>query len=457
MQEPAPALESAARAGPGWVYAYLCIQFLCQLALLPSFLAPGRILFRSAAFGTSLLFLVIVPGKAQTRHPVRHALAAVLAILALSALNPDGGAPLAIAASLAFHVSVVGPVFWVARLRCDATTLDRMLLALWAFATANAAVGVLQTYFPGQFQPNIGLLAFENGKRQLEGLMIQLSSGAWMPRPLGLTDTPGGAATGGLYATLLGMGVALRKPFPLSRPLAVASMIVGAMVLYLCQIRALIVMLGVCILAMVALMAITGRMSRVAVAIGASLVLALLAMDLALAVGGEAVTRRLQTLVASDAATVYSHTRGTFLSETLTVLLQQYPLGSGLGRWGMVNQYFGASERSLWVEIQWTAWLYDGGVALMFAYPCAIALVVWHAFQLAFRKTTPLLDNWVCVVGGYCVGAVALTFSYAIFMSASGIEFWLMNAVLIQAAAAESKLEGEGGTLGQASRAAPAL
>jgi hypothetical protein len=39
------------------------------------------------------------------------------------------------------------------------------------------------------------------------------------------------------------------------------------------------------------------------------------------------------------------------------------------------------------------------------------------------------------VVAGYNLGTIALTFSYHAFMSTTGIEFWVLNAALIQVGA----------------------
>ena len=47
-----------ALAGQGWIFAYIAVQFACQVALFSKELAPARVFFRSCAFGTSLLFLL---------------------------------------------------------------------------------------------------------------------------------------------------------------------------------------------------------------------------------------------------------------------------------------------------------------------------------------------------------------------------------------------------------------
>jgi len=421
--------------GAGWIYAYLAVQIGCQLALLASVLSPARVVFRSAAFGTSLLFCLLVPGRPLAASPIRIGVFAILAIVTMSAFNPASAGPLAALAHLAFYASVLAPTIWVPRLRVDDRSLERLLVILWALSTASAGVGVLQAYFPGSLQPNIAMLAAETGKRQLETVMIRLSSGDWIPRPMGLTDTPGGAAFGGVYSALLGLGIGFRRPFPFARVAAFASMVIGATCLYLCQIRALMVMLLICMSAIVLILALGGRLSRSGIAAMGTVGFALAGLYIAISLGGEGVTNRLSTLVAHDAGTVYYKARGGILEVTFTTYLPDYPLGAGLGRWGMVNQYFARGGDALWAEIQWTAWLFDGGVLLMLAYSITVLVAVYLGVRIALRHWSSTgLDAWGGVVAGYNVGALALTFSCPLFMSTAGMEFWLINATLLHVA-----------------------
>ena len=106
------------------------------------------------------------------------------------------------------------------------------------------------------------------------------------------------------------------------------------------------------------------------------------------------------------------------------------------GRWGMIANYFGSDTReSFTAEIQWLAWVIDGGLPLLIAYPVVLGMTLWNATKLALRRTTPGLEGWATVIAGYSLGSLAQTFSYPIFMSSLGLEFWLVNAALIQAAA----------------------
>jgi hypothetical protein len=179
----------------------------------------------------------------------------------------------------------------------------------------------------------------------------------------------------------------------------------------------------------------TGRLVRLAVLIP---VLVAVSFTWALSVGGQAVTQRLGTLTAESAGAVYYKSRGVFLEETATVLLPRYPFGAGLGRWGMMHYYFGAKgdprNTAIWAEIQLTGWLLDGGVPLIATYALAILTALGVAYRIAVTRLPDPLPVWAALILAYDVGAVALTFTYPLFIGQGGLEFWLLNAGLFSAA-----------------------
>lgn len=423
----------AAGATPRWLYAYLLGQMACQVVLLIPGVGAFRPIARSAAFGLSLAILLVVSKRPLTRHPVRSVLWVVLLILFLSAFNPESGGPLAAFASFCMHLAIVGPIFWVARLRCGQQELTRLLILMWVLSTASATVGVLQVWFPGRFQPVLS----EFTRSNLGALMIETASGIRIPRPTGLTDTPGGAASSAFYAALLGLGIALMQPFRFARSAAAVSGLIGMTCLYLCQIRSLVVMLVICVVGVIALFGAAGRVSRFTFTILATTAVFFAGLSAAVAVGGPMTLSRLQDLIAADPSSIYQASRGGSLQAAFERALPQYPFGAGLGRWGQVSTYFSnRPDRALYAEIQWVGWIYDGGFPLLLAYPAAVVVVLWNATRLALRRVTPDLEAWATVIAGYNLGALALTFSYPVFMSSIGIEFWLVNAALIQAEAA---------------------
>ena len=107
------------------------------------------------------------------------------------------------------------------------------------------------------------------------------------------------------------------------------------------------------------------------------------------ATGGENLVDRFKTITAEDPMSFYYENRGGQVADGFATLLPQYPLGAGLGRWGMMSVYFGnpdnAASPPLWVEIQWPAWIVDGGIPLLILYPVALLVAMWQQGRIAFR------------------------------------------------------------------------
>ena len=418
-------LRPASGGSAVWVYTYVVVQLLSQLALLVESLAGARVFIRSAALGTSLLFLVLAPGRTRNWGIERALWLGALVIETLAMFNPLGGSALSVIAHWSFNLAVMAPLLWVGRLDIPRGTVARVLLLLWGFHTLGSILGVLQVYFPGQFEPSFASLT-ERGH-----LMIQLSSGEWMLRPAGLTDTPGGAGMNGLYAALFGSGVVLVRPFRFARAAGSISICLGLMCIYLSQVRSALVMLIVCFIVLTLLLSISGRATRAttfALLVG---IAALGVFYLALRVGGQMMSTRVSSLVATDPGTVYYANRGRMLEYTFSELLPRYPLGAGLGHWGMINAYFGAPEQEIGAEIQIAGWLLDGGLPLVFAYMAAVLAAILYTCRVSLL---PGHDEaiWASVIAAYSVGALALCFSYPLFMSSAGLEFWLVNALVMQ-------------------------
>lgn len=430
----APHAETSGR----WLVGFVVFHCTCQLLLLVPGVSALRVLVRMGAFGSSIALLIFIPAKAH-RRPVMFLWAiAILAIIFVEFLHPDSGGLLASIAQFMLNLAILAPVFWVPRVRITEDVLQRLVLILWAFYTASAVVGVLQSYFPGRFEPPLSTVISDLGRDAVATLQIQLTTGERMFRPMGLTDTPGGAAYGGMYSVLLGAGVLLlpKSPFIGARFAALGSMVAGLMCIYLCQVRSIVVMVGVCMVVMIALLVVSGRGSRLLGLLGAVAAVIPGAFLLALSLGGRSMTDRLSTLIESDVGSVYYTHRGHFLETTINDYLPQFPLGAGLGRWGMVYRYFG-SGNNLWVEIQWTGWLFDGGVPLVLVYSGALLATTWACFKIArgrLGNDQASLSVWGAVFVAYNVGAIALCFNYPFFIGTSGLEFWLLNTALVCAA-----------------------
>jgi hypothetical protein len=430
--------QKAPAARP-WLVGFVLLHIACQMLLLVPALSGVRTLVRIAAFGVSLAFLVLIPSTRVQRSSLRACALSILALLGLEFFHPEGSGLLAAFGSVMMKLAVLAPIFWVPRTGTTAAQLQSLITILWLFYTASAALGVLQAYFPGQFQPPLSATLVARGRSALDGLQIQLASGERMFRPMGLTDTPGGAASAGMYAVLFGIGSLLsEKPaFLGARLVGGGGMIAGLMCMYLCQVRSLVIMTGVCTLTLLGTLLLSGRLSKLVGLLGAVGVIVPAAFALALAIGGDAMTARLTTLIAADPSSVYYANRGIFLEYTLSHDLPLYPLGAGLGRIGMVHKYFGEPGGGLWAEIQWTAWLYDGGVLLILLYASAIFIAAWGCLKISRQQPSAnggSLSLWAALILAYDVGSFAVCFNYPLFEGTGGVEFWLLNMTVLCAA-----------------------
>ncbi len=458
---PAKGVQATMRAAPaglalqgrsGLVLGFLIFEFACQVALLFPQFSGLRIIFRSAPFVASLAIL-LRPGRTLQPHPARPVALVIVAILTASILHPETNNFVAGVATVLLNLAILGPIFWVPRLRLDAAAVRRLFLLMWAFQAASAATGALQVYFPGRFEPATASVLTENA---LAGLKITLANGSRVFRPMGLTDSPGGAGIGGMYSVLFAMALWLERPRMLFRVVLLVSMGIGLFALYLCQVRALLVMLVPAFAALIWSQLSELRLGRVLAIVAPVLVTALVAFSFAVAVGGDAVTGRLSTLLDGDPQAIYFANRGGFLTTTLTDLLPQYPLGAGLGRWGMMSTYFGDAYNTesppIWAEVQWTGWLIDGGVPLMLAAGTAMFIALREALRAARSKTLGVrgLSGLSGLLLGYSMGLVALTFSGCPFATTLGLDFWLLNAVVFTAISQEMRLaDGRDGPDGQ--------
>jgi hypothetical protein len=255
---------------------------------------------------------------------------------------------------------------------------------------------------------------------------------------MGVSDIPGAAGVSGLYAVAIGTALFVVSRHRLMRLACVASMTLALTAIYLAQLRSTLVVAMLVVAGFVVYLAV--RRGRRALLTLIIVVLTLLAsINIAVLVGGTEVFDRVVTLVESRPDAVYYANRGHFLQQTFTEDLPEYPLGAGLARWGMANYYFGGEAAvdpgsSLWVEIQWTGWIFDGGVPLMLAYAWAVAAAVVTAVRLRRRAvpSSPLFV-WASLIAAYDLGAIALTFTYPLFIGEFGLQFWLLNGMLFAA------------------------
>jgi hypothetical protein len=438
-----------AQAAPKVIETFLIIQFACQLALLFPYGGASRILVRTAAFGTSLLLALLFFPRGRTHPALKPAMWAVL-IVGLSIFNPSTNSVIAGAAQFAMYVAILAPLLWVSRLRLDRVTIRRVLLIVFVFQFASAATGVLQVYFPGHFRGNISSVVIGKGRGVVSQLYYRNAFGQMVMRPTGLSDVPGGAAEAGQFAALVGLYLLATERRKLMIVLAAAGFIVGGTAIYMSGLKSSMLVLCGCTIAFLTLLMrrsaksrgsishqfVLNRGTRLAAVTTLALSLATGGYFIALKVGGQGVTGSVNQLTDTTPGEVFYRERGHFLEYTVNVLLPEYPLGAGLGRWGMMSYYFGRENPDsppIWAEIQWTGWLLDGGVLLMISYLIAVCVALRFALRCALSRSFTDLAVFGALVAAFDLGIVASTFNYIPFIGQAGMDFWLLNAMLFGA------------------------
>ena len=381
---------------------------------------------RVGAYGLSLAMIVFVKGRGRP-HPAWSWAQAAMAVLLVSVVNPAGDKIVARIASIALYTSILAPMLWVGRVALEQGVLRRVMLVMWGFYTASAVMGVLQVNYPGQFD---GATSNNFTEQQVGAWRYQLADGRTILRPKGLSDTPGGASIGGTYAIILGAGLLLTETSLVLRAGVVGGMIAGLFCIFLCAQRTNLVIVA---LASVTLIAVLVRRKSIRKATTLAAVIggvATVGTAMAFAIGGTAVIDRFSTLVSGDVNAAFLDNRGIFFEELVQHDVYAFPIGAGLGRWGMVNSYFGGGTDALWAEMQWQSLMFDGGIPLVIIYVGLIGTLVWTSWRSAVTAPSDLLGCWAGVVVGYNVAAVAATFVFPVFSLQLGMEVVFLNACL---------------------------
>ncbi|MDM3849275.1 MAG: hypothetical protein PT119_04660 [Aphanizomenon gracile PMC627.10] len=419
-----------------WAHSFILLQFTLQLLLLIPQVGLLRVPMRVASFALSLFLLVKLKPEGS-KHPATNPALIVMAILVLElSLHPQINSITAGLAQCAMYLAILSPLFWVRGLKITQVGFNSLMFLMWGIHTLSSCFGVLQVYFPGKFQPSLSTV-IQNSIYGGDNLLITLTNGIQVYRPMGLTDSPGAAANAGFYALLFGVVIAIKYKNPILQIAGIASGGMGLFCIYLSQIRSILVLAAISIILLVVVLIRTAQIARLTMMVFSVTALFIGTFSWAVAIGGQSTLKRITSLFAGSAHQVYQENRGYFLQDTINNLLPKYPLGAGLGRWGMMNNYFGDNtyleSQPIYVEIQWTGWLLDGGVPLILAYVAALYLAGITAWKIAINRKLGDFALWGGLVFAYNLGAIAITFNYPIFNSQGGMELWLLNAALFAA------------------------
>jgi hypothetical protein len=147
--------------------------------------------------------------------------------------------------------------------------------------------------------------------------------------------------------------------------------------------------------------------------------------------GGKSTFDRFSTLLADDPWKVYEKSRRLdMVTGALDTLLVDHPIGAGLGRWGMMRRYFGNENNydspEIWAEVQFQAWVLDGGIVLLSLYLIAIGVAMQRVVRISLSHQSLRLRQWGAAIVVLSAGPVAFIFSYCPFNSQMGLQFWLL-------------------------------
>jgi hypothetical protein len=421
-------------AGWGWLELFVLVQVLWGVLLFVPGSQAYRVYIRAFPFVASLVALAacVRSSGADSGAPGGRWILASLTIMVASLIHPATWIMSGIA-QVVFQLSIAAPVFWTARNWVTDERLERILLLVFGANFVSAALGLLQVYYPQTFMPpEFSRLALRLNENIVGSLTYIGADGREIVRPPGLSDLPGGAAVSATVTALLGFAFATRsRTTHQLRLWFIAASLVGLTVVYLTQVRSMLVMIILCMMSAGAVRLRQGRVAHSVWVVGSAAALVIASFTWAVAVGGDSVVDRFQSILDVGVVQSYQENRGMFLSYTLQELVYEYPFGAGLGRWGMMSAYFGEPTNwqfpALWAEIQLTGWLYDGGVVLWTCYAGAIATATLYTYRIASAAETYLSDLATMVLS-FQVLVIGLCFTGPVFNTQVGIVFWLLSA-----------------------------
>lgn len=416
--------------------------FVISQTVIPALLyfpgtQPFRLYIRVASFVISfatLLWWAVAVAKTSRSHPAQPWIFAAMAYVAVMFFHPLTSSTFAGLAQFVLYLSVIAPIFWAGTFVRTPERLARLMALLLICNGLNALVGVLQVYDPGRWMPPEMSRVMTESVYGLGTVTYRGPDGRMIVRPPGLFDTPGAVAGPGMYAALLGLVFATSAIALWKRLAAIGASFAGIAAIYLSQVRVSLVVSMLMLASYFSLLLAQERRSRAMVFGVVAVAIVVATFSFALALGGESIAERTFTLFAQDPLTLYSGSRGGQLSYTFGELLQKYPLGAGLGRWGMIAVYFGTGgtpgAEPLWVEIQVAGWAIDGGIALLILYVGALAVTLMTDARVARTHPDARVRACASVVLAANLGTAALIFTFTPFVTQIGVQFWFLAGAL---------------------------
>jgi hypothetical protein len=429
--------RSAIFGDVGWMEVFVFCQFLLPGVMFLPGTQAFRTVLRTLPYLSCALLVPVYHSRVKTLKlaPGSHLIAAALLLLALELLHPESAFTAGLAQCV-FQLCIVLPLYWGAGMVQSPARLQRLL---WLVLLANgisAVLGFLQALYPHIFlPPQFAESILRVNPNYLEQMSYVGASGQTIVRPPGLNDTAGSAALAGLFTAILGLGLASDPAMKRwKRLVALGCAFAGITDIYLAQVRSLFLVLVVT----VALLALVRHyrapiFSRKWIAI-AGPILICTSYFVAVQIGGASISERFLGIGQEGAYSSYQQNRGIFVDYTMRELLWQYPLGAGVGRWGLMNAYFGEADNRihppLWAEIQITGWLYDGGILMWLLYGGAIMAALIFAYRVAARHPDTNLANLAKIIFVLQLALAGACFGGPVFNTSGGIVFWVLTSAL---------------------------
>jgi hypothetical protein len=374
-------------------------------------------------------------GPGARSFPARPWLMFCTVWLALSILHPGAYSLTTATAQAALYIAILSPAFWAPAALESSRQVPRLMTILFLCTAASAAVGVGQVFLPSVFNPPV-IPAMANIFKG-EDLMYEIAPGRKIIRPCGLTDTPGAVSPAGVTAALIGLCWVLQPIAAWRRLASFGLAFVGVAVIYFTHVRSALVMLAFCLVALTGLFVLQKNYRQAALLATAGGTVVLGALAWTIATGGSAVVHRFASLINTNPARLYYGSRGIFVEQALGDVLWRYPLGYGMGWWGMIYASFGnlAVPSNVWVEVMVPAWVYDGGFPLLIGYVGALAAAMYDSLRIALTCKDRAIAYWAAVIVASNLSVLATCLSYVTFISPMGVQFWLLAATLHAAGA----------------------
>jgi hypothetical protein len=398
---------------------------------------PFRLYIRIASFVISfatLLWWAVAVAKTSRSHPAQPWIFAAMAYVVVMFFHPLTSSTFAGLAQFVLYLSVIAPIFWAGTFVRTPERLARLMALLLICNGINAVVGVLQVYDPARWMPPEMSRVMTESIYGLGTVTYRGPDGRMIVRPPGLFDTPGAVAGPGMYAALLGLVFASSSIALWKRLAAIGASFAGIAAIYLSQVRVSLIVAVLMLGAYFSLLVVQERKARATLFGGAAIAMVVATYSFALMLGGESIAERTLTLFAQDPVTLYSGSRGGQLTYTFGELLQKYPMGAGLGRWGMIAVYFGSAAKPgvepLWVEIQVAGWAIDGGFALLLLYVGALVVTLMTDARVARTHADARVRACASVVLAANLGTAALIFTFTPFVTQIGLQFWFLAGAL---------------------------